>query len=91
MRHDRIDDYIKPTTEPAEVVADKKVSLLYDLCILSARRGKDGKRLSKDPRESALREVLSHYCTETEINNALHDIVYGNKTLNQFLAQKGAL
>lgn len=90
MRHDRIDDYTNPVTEPAEVVADKKVSLLYDLCILTTRRGSD-KRLVKDPRESALREVLSHYCSETEINNALHDVVYGNKTLNQFLAQKGAL
>jgi hypothetical protein len=41
MRHDRIDDYTNPTTEPAEVVADKKISLLYDLYILSARRGRE--------------------------------------------------
>lgn len=89
MRHDRIEDYTNPVTEPAEVVADKKISLLYDLCILTARH-KGGKRIGKDPRETALRGVLSHYCTETQINNALHDVVYGNKTLDQFLAQKGA-
>ena len=88
MKHYDIDDFINPTTECAEVCAEKKISLLYDLHILIARRKSD-KRLGKDPRESALREVLSHYCSETEINNALHDIVYGNKTLDQFLTQKG--
>ena len=89
MKHYDIDDFINPKPECAEVAAEKKISLLYDLCILHSRRDKNGKRLHKDPRESALREVLSHYCSETEVNNALHDIVYGNKTLNQFLAQKG--
>lgn len=88
MKHYETDDFINPVTEPAEVCAEKKISLLYDLYILTTRRGSD-RRLHKDPRESALREVLSHYCSETEINNALHDIVYGNKTLDQFLAQKG--
>jgi hypothetical protein len=89
MKHYEINDFINPVTEPAEVCAEKKISLLYDLCILTVTYGQ-GKRLRKDPREHALREVLSHYCSETEINNALHDIVYGNKTLDQFLAQKGA-
>ncbi len=89
MKHYETDDFINPTTECAEVCAEKKISLLYDLHILKGRINKNGKRLGKDARESALREVLSHYCSETEINNALHDIVYGGKTLDQFLAQKG--
>lgn len=87
MRHDKIDDYVDPITEPAEVVVDKKISLLYDLCILRTR--KKDKCIEKDARESALREVLSHYCSETEINNAIHDVIFGNKSINQFLAQKG--
>ena len=84
----KTDDFINPTSEPAEVVADKKISLLYDLHILKGRLSKNGKKLTKDSRESALRDVLSRYCTETQIDNALHDVVYGRKTLNQFLAQK---
>lgn len=83
MRSYQCDDFICPKSEPTPVVIDKKISLLYDLCILRALPKQ------RDTRETALREVLSQYCTETQLDNALHDIICGNKTLNTFLAQKG--
>lgn len=63
---------------------DKKVSLLYDLCILM--RAKTG---DKDAREKALREVLARYTTDRQLDIALHNVVRGDITLNTFLAQKG--
>jgi hypothetical protein len=83
MRQYECEDFIHPTNEPVEVVVDKKISLLYDLCILHKTK------MSRDRRETALREILAEYCTETQIDQALHDIVRGNKTLNEYLEQKG--
>ena len=83
-RHYQADEFLYNTTsDPMNVVVDKKVSLLYELCILCKSR-KD-----RDARETALREILSKYTTEDALNNALHDIVRGNKSINTFLAQKG--
>ena len=83
MRHYQTDDFISPITEPVPVVVDKKISLLYDLCILTMSK------TSRDRREANLREILSQYSTEIEVDNAVHDIIF-NKSLNTFLAQKGA-
>ena len=73
---------INAAPDPIEVCIDKKVSLLYDLCILKQTK------VFRDSREEAVRKVLSQYTTEDALNNALHDIVRGDKPLNTFLAQK---
>ena len=79
MKHYQIDEFIHDTTvDTMEDAIDKKVSLLYDLCILT----------QKDSRETALREVLAHYTSEYTLTTALHDVVVGKKSLDTFLAQK---
>lgn len=64
---------------------DKKVSLLYDLCVLH-RNGKN-----KDAREQAVRGLLASCKSEKQIDNAVHDVVMGNYTLNELLKRKGYL
>lgn len=83
QKHYQSDEFLFDTMpDPMNVAIDKKVSLLYDLCILVANK-KD-----RDVRESDLREVLSHYNSERALTIALHDVVLGNKTIDTFLAQK---
>lgn len=85
MRHYQADDFIGETTpDPMNVAVDKKVSLLYQLCILC----KDKK--DPDAREDAVRKVLSQCTSERALTIALHDVVAGNKSINTFLAQKKA-
>ena len=64
---------------------DKKVSLLYDMCMLVKNRYRH------DAREQAVRDLLASYETETQINNAVRDVILGNITLNQLLKRKGYL
>ena len=85
-RHYQGDEFLYETLpDPINVAIDKKVSLLYDLCVLCK-----GKK-SRDEREEALREVLSHYTSERALTTALHDVVLGNKSIDTFLAQKEIL
>lgn len=77
------DEFIYETMpDPMNVAIDKKVSLLYDLCILCKSK-KD-----RDAREAAVREVLSQYTSERALTTALHDVVLCNKSIDTFLAQK---
>lgn len=82
-------DFIEPKEIKPAVACERKISLFYELCILHTHFNKFGKRMTKDSREALLREVLLGYSTELEIDNAVHDIVCGNKSLNAFLAQHG--
>lgn len=75
--------------DPIDIAIDKKVNLLYDLCIL--RKTKKDRKMLADEREAALREVLSEYTNEKQLDNALHNVVLGNKSLDTFLAQKGVM
>jgi hypothetical protein len=70
---------------PVDVAVDKKVSLLYELCVLVMNKE------HHDPREDALRKVLSNYTSERSLTTALHDVVVGNKPLDTFLAQRGLM
>ena len=64
---------------------DKKISLLYDMCMLVKRKKEH------DDREKAVRQLLSSYTTETQVNNVIRDVVVGNITINQLLKRKGYL
>ena len=55
--------------DPIDIAIDKKVNLLYDLCIL--RKTKKDRKMLADEREAALREVLSEYTNEKQLDNAL--------------------
>ena len=50
-----------------------KILLLREFCIL--RKG--------DPREQTVRNILTEKANEVQIDNFLHDILNGNKTLNE--------
>lgn len=81
-----VDEFIGGTDESTfEEQVDKKVSLLYDMCILLKRRK------GADDREEAVRQLLSSYQTERQMDNAVHDIIVGKDTLNAMLKRKGIL
>ena len=81
-----VDEFIgnaEPCTFEDQV--DKKVSLLYDLCVLYRYRG------SHDKREESVRNLFTSYRSEVQMDNAVHDILVGNYTLNDLLKRKGYL
>lgn len=73
-----------PTTYNDEV--DKKVSLLYDFAIL--RKRKYG---SPDEREEAVRKLLLSYGSPILMDNAVRDILVGNRKIDDVLQRKGIL
>lgn len=83
-----VDEFIginaEPTTYENEV--EKKVSLLYDFCILHKRKFKQ-----PDEREAAVRKLLHSYGSEVLMDNAVRNILIGNCTLNEALKRKGFL
>lgn len=80
-----VDEFIDGACECTfEDQVDKKVSLLYDLCILS-------RRTNKAEYEQAVRQLLSSYQTERQMDNAVHDIIVGKCTLEDVLKRKGYL
>lgn len=80
-----VDEFIghDNATHTIEEQVDKKVSLLYDLCIL-CKRGRYA-----DNREEAVKKLLSSYESEVQIDNAVHNIIVGDYTLNDLLKRKG--
>ena len=62
------------------IAIDKKISLLYECGILRGR--------PTDSREDAVRAYLKRYSAEHQLTRALHDVIVGNKTIDQLL--KGA-
>ena len=83
MAHYTIDEFLSNNEDTnIKAVVDKKVSLLYDFCILRQSG------TSRDGREAAVRAYLQRYSTEAQVTRVLHDVVVGNKTVDQLL--KGA-
>lgn len=81
-----VDEFIGNTCNGTlEEQVDKKVSLLYDMCILFKHKKE------ADDREEAVRKLLSSYQTEDQINNVIRDVIFGDLTLNQLLKRKGYL
>lgn len=78
------DDFMGTQTEPTNIAieVEKKVSLLYDLCVLRKRGFK------ADEREEAVRKLLLSYETPLRMDNAIHDVVVGNCTMNELLKRK---
>ena len=74
----------EPTTYDDEV--EKKVSLLYDFCILHKR-----KYAKPDERENAVREMLRSYGSGILMDNAVRDILVGKNKLDEELKRKGFL
>ncbi len=58
-------------------IIDEKIALLKDFHILSNRTTK---------REKAVRHILDGL-TETQIDQKLHDVLCGNKTLQELIEQ----
>ena len=81
MKSYSADDILRNNTipEPKEVIIDKKISLLYDFCILTRKR-----RLP-DQREDDVRTFLAQFNTEHQMTIALHDILIGNTDLDAVL------
>jgi hypothetical protein len=82
-----VDEFIGHSDEQytLEDQVDKKVSLLYDLCIL-CKRGRNA-----DDREKAVKQLLTSYGNEVQMDNAVHNIIVGDDTLNDLLKRKGIL
>ena len=79
MKHYCIDEFIidehNTYMDKKADIIDKKISLLHDFCILS--------RLDK--REMLVRVFLDKYNTEAQMTRVLHDVLVGNKTLDEML------
>jgi hypothetical protein len=69
---------------PFEVEVEKKISLLYDLCVLHTKNHQ-----RDDDREGAVRRLLLSYGTPLHMDNGVHDVIVGNCTLNEMLKRKG--
>ena len=86
MKHYELDEFINDEhnlytsyTDKKDDLIDKKVSLLYDFCILTKKGYK------ADAREKAVRELLSHYNTEFEMTRVLHTVLVGDCHINQLI------
>ena len=64
---------------------DKKVSFLYDACMLCKRKH----NTQPDEREEAVRQMLSQYNSGILMDNAIRGILVGDYTLNDLLKRKG--
>ena len=74
-------EYYTPDT--IEETAKKKISLLYDMCIL-----KRGKGHTADPRAKTVKRILLAHKDIASIDNALRNVVRFNETLDDFITRK---
>ena len=87
MKHYQADEFLYDDTLPDTKTdaIEKKVSLLYDFCVLTKHKGKP------DVREQAVRELLAQYSTEQQMSNVLHPVLVGDSTLNKTLQKGGVM
>ena len=81
MKHYETEEFFdnsKPTTLKDEV--EKKISLLYDFCILAKQKTR-----VRDAREKALRKILLDCKSITSMSNIVHDLIMEKCTLNAVL------
>jgi len=79
------DEFLRQTApNPKHVAINKKISQLYDMWILV-----HPKKNKPDPWEHLLRKCLEQYPDEYSICRAMHPIVAGSISLNEYLKMKG--
>lgn len=87
----KVDEFLGIEEEFVPIVladeVDKKVDLLYDLCILRRTKAKGG----VDDREEAVRKVLLDCTSLISIDNTVHGVIVGKYTLDQLLKSRGYL
>lgn len=62
-----------------------KIETLYDLCILKGHYN----GVVTDPLEEAVRAILTACKTESTMTNVLHDVIFNDKPIKKFVAEKG--
>lgn len=77
------------TNEPFADEIDKKVSFLYDCCMLCKHRR--NREVLPDEREEAVRKMFAQYNSSILMDNAVRGILVGDYTLNDLLKRKGFL
>lgn len=85
MKHYSVEEFFSassPTTLADEV--EKKISLLYDFCILVHKKAK-----AHDPREELIRKMLLSKGTITAMSNTVRDVLTGKISLNDLLRRNG--
>lgn len=83
MKSYRIDEFISSgikSTDTLEEVVDKKISLLYDFCVLIRE-----KYTKKDKREELVRAMLTKCGTEQRMTSALHDVLADRMSIDELL------
>ena len=81
MKTYTIDEFtVAPCTDTLQDVIDKKVSLLYDFCIL-----RHPKKNEADPREQSVRAALNQYGSEYRINAKMRDVLIGDASIDTLL------
>ena len=87
----KVDEFLGIEEEFVPIVladeVDKKVDLLYDLCILRRTKAKGG----VDDREDAVRKMLLDCTSLISIDNTVHGVIVGKYTLDQLLKSRGYL
>ena len=73
---------------------ETKIAMLYEFCVLTPQVIKVRKKSRTelpDEREPAVRKILEQCTNEIQMEQVLHDIVVGRKSLNTMLKQKGLM
>lgn len=73
-------DFIEGTERPdsKKVLIDKKINLLYDFSILTNDKTGEGN-------ENRVRAILKQFETESQMTTAIHDLVFGDETIDEFI------
>ena len=74
------------TNDTVSDIINKKVSLLYDFCILT-----HGRKRKPDPREDTIRQLLADCGNESRMTIVLRDVLIGRVTVDELLEKKGLM
>ena len=85
-KHYNIDTFLEETEQTKEDVIDQKIGILYHFDALLY-----GKNRADDEREELVRKVLDTYESETQMTIAIHDIIWGEETIDAWLERKGVM
>jgi hypothetical protein len=81
MKAYTIDEFtVAPCIDTLQDVIDKKISLLYDFCILRHPKKKEA-----DPREQSVRTALTKYGSKYRIDAKMRDVLIGDTPIETLL------